>query len=181
VSNRVSEQVMPYSNEFPLVELRGHRVGAELARYAGPRATAGIGFAAVLDDVRRARAEAMLANGELDLAEIAFELGYSEHSAFMRAASASDRCQIASTASTISDGNRVRAAGSPLARIPDRARTVVGFNKSLHFRQLNTAHSGPSPAAFSDLQVTDSKSIRSKTRPWETYRIRVSAPTTIWV
>ena len=48
--------------------------------------TAGKGFAAVLDDVRRARAEALLADGELDLAEIAFALGYSEHSAFTRAA-----------------------------------------------------------------------------------------------
>jgi AraC-like DNA-binding protein len=48
--------------------------------------SAGKGFAAVLDDVRRARAEALLAAGELDLAEIAFELGYSEHSAFTRAA-----------------------------------------------------------------------------------------------
>jgi AraC-like DNA-binding protein len=48
--------------------------------------TVGKGFAAVLDDVRRARAEALLADGELDLTEIAFELGYSEHSAFTRAA-----------------------------------------------------------------------------------------------
>ena len=40
----------------------------------------------MLNDVRCARAEALLADGELDLAEIAFELGYSEHSAFTRAA-----------------------------------------------------------------------------------------------
>ena len=47
---------------------------------------AGRSFEAVLDEVRRARAEALLADGGRDLAEIAYELGYSERSAFTRAA-----------------------------------------------------------------------------------------------
>jgi AraC-like DNA-binding protein len=47
---------------------------------------AGRDFGAVLDDVRRARAEALLADGKQNLAEIAYMLGYSEHSAFTRAA-----------------------------------------------------------------------------------------------
>jgi AraC-like DNA-binding protein len=80
-------------------EIRGRLAGrpptmAEIANALGLStrtlqrrlATAGKGFAEVLDDVRRARAEALLADGGLDLAEIAFELGYSEHSAFTRAA-----------------------------------------------------------------------------------------------
>jgi AraC-like DNA-binding protein len=46
---------------------------------------AGRDFAAVLDDVRRARAEALLADGRQNLAEIAYKLGYSEPSAFTRA------------------------------------------------------------------------------------------------
>jgi AraC-like DNA-binding protein len=80
-------------------EIRGRLAGrpptvAEIAKALGLSTrtlqrrltTAGKGFAAVLDDVRRARAEALLADSGLDLAEIAFELGYSEHSAFTRAA-----------------------------------------------------------------------------------------------
>jgi AraC-like DNA-binding protein len=42
-------------------------------------------FGAVLDEVRRTSAKAMLADGELSLAAIAHKLGYSEHSAFTRA------------------------------------------------------------------------------------------------
>lgn len=49
-------------------------------------AIAGRSFEAVLDEVRRARAEALLADGGRDLAEIAYKLGYSERSAFTRAA-----------------------------------------------------------------------------------------------
>jgi AraC-like DNA-binding protein len=49
-------------------------------------AIAGRSFEAVLDEVRRACAEAMLADGGRDLAEIAYKLGYSERSAFTRAA-----------------------------------------------------------------------------------------------
>ena len=47
---------------------------------------AGKDFGAVLDEVRRARAETLLADGRQNLAEIAYKLGYSEHSAFTRAA-----------------------------------------------------------------------------------------------
>jgi len=46
----------------------------------------GTDFGAVLDDVRRARATALMANDSLNLADIAYKLGYSEHSAFTRAA-----------------------------------------------------------------------------------------------
>ena len=49
-------------------------------------AIAGRSFEAMLDEVRRARAEELLANGRWDLAEIAYKLGYSERSAFTRAA-----------------------------------------------------------------------------------------------
>jgi AraC-like DNA-binding protein len=49
-------------------------------------AIAGRSFEAVLDEVRRARAEELLADGGRDLAEIAYKLGYSERSAFTRAA-----------------------------------------------------------------------------------------------
>ena len=49
-------------------------------------AGAGKSFATVLDEVRRSRAEALLADGRQDLAAIAHELGYSQHSAFTRAA-----------------------------------------------------------------------------------------------
>jgi AraC-like DNA-binding protein len=49
-------------------------------------AVAGSAFATVLDDVRRGRAEALLADDGPDLAAIAHELGYSQHSAFTRAA-----------------------------------------------------------------------------------------------
>jgi len=49
-------------------------------------AIAGRNFEAVLDEVRRARAETLLAEGGRDLAEVAYKLGYSEHSAFTRAA-----------------------------------------------------------------------------------------------
>ena len=49
-------------------------------------AIAGRSFEAMLDEVRRARAEELLANGGWDLAEIAYKLGYSERSAFTRAA-----------------------------------------------------------------------------------------------
>jgi AraC-like DNA-binding protein len=48
--------------------------------------TAGRSFEAVLDEVRRARAEELLADGRWDFAEIAYKLGYSERSAFTRAA-----------------------------------------------------------------------------------------------
>jgi AraC-like DNA-binding protein len=48
-------------------------------------AVTGRTFAMVLDQVRRGRAEELLAGGR-DLAAIAHELGYSEHSAFTRAA-----------------------------------------------------------------------------------------------
>jgi hypothetical protein len=41
----------------------------------------------------------------------------------------------------------------------------VDFNKPLHFRQLTTAHNRVFRQVCSDLQVADSKSIRSKTRP----------------
>jgi AraC-like DNA-binding protein len=47
---------------------------------------AGKDFGALLDEVRRARAETLLADGRRDLAEIAYKLGYSEHGAFTRAA-----------------------------------------------------------------------------------------------
>jgi AraC-like DNA-binding protein len=47
---------------------------------------AGASYGAVLDNVRRASAEALLADGGPDLAEVAHKLGYSEHSAFTRAA-----------------------------------------------------------------------------------------------
>ena len=47
---------------------------------------AGRDFGVVLDDVRRARAETLLADGKQNLAEIAYMLGYSEPSAFTRAA-----------------------------------------------------------------------------------------------
>jgi len=47
---------------------------------------AGQDFGVVLDDVRRARAEALLADVSQNLAEIAYKLGYSDHSAFTRAA-----------------------------------------------------------------------------------------------
>jgi AraC-like DNA-binding protein len=43
-------------------------------------------FVTVLDDVRRARAQVLLADGSQNLAEIAQKLGYSDHSAFTRAA-----------------------------------------------------------------------------------------------
>jgi AraC-like DNA-binding protein len=46
---------------------------------------AGRDFGAVLDDVRRARAETLLADGKQNLAEIAYKLGYSDPSAFTRA------------------------------------------------------------------------------------------------
>jgi AraC-like DNA-binding protein len=49
-------------------------------------AIAGKSFGVVLDEVRRACAEVLLADREQDLAEIAYKLGYSEHSAFTRAA-----------------------------------------------------------------------------------------------
>jgi AraC-like DNA-binding protein len=49
-------------------------------------AIGGRNFRAVLDEVRRARAEALLAEDGADLGEIAYRLGYSEHSAFTRAA-----------------------------------------------------------------------------------------------
>ncbi|MGP0094178.1 MAG: helix-turn-helix domain-containing protein [Xanthobacteraceae bacterium] len=49
-------------------------------------AIAGRSFEAVLDEVRRARAKALLADGGRDLAEIAYKLGYSDRSAFTRAA-----------------------------------------------------------------------------------------------
>jgi AraC-like DNA-binding protein len=42
-------------------------------------------FRAVIDEVRRERAEALLGQGDLSLAEIAFALGFSEHAAFTRA------------------------------------------------------------------------------------------------
>jgi len=49
-------------------------------------AIAGRSFEAVLDEVRRARAEELLADGRWDFAEISYKLGYSERSAFTRAA-----------------------------------------------------------------------------------------------
>lgn len=80
-------------------EIRGRLAGrpptvAEIAKALGLSTrtlqrrltTAGKGFAAVLDDVRRTRAQALLADAKLDLAEVAFELGYSDRSAFTRAA-----------------------------------------------------------------------------------------------
>ncbi len=80
-------------------EVRGRLAGgpptvAEIAKALGlstrtlqRRLTiAGRGYEAVLDEVRRARAEALLPDGGLDLAEIAYKLGYSEHSALTRAA-----------------------------------------------------------------------------------------------
>ena len=80
-------------------EVRGRLAGgpptvAEIAKALGlstrtlqRRLTiAGRGYEAVLDEVRRARAEALLPDGRLDLAEIAYKLGYSEHSALTRAA-----------------------------------------------------------------------------------------------
>jgi AraC-like DNA-binding protein len=47
---------------------------------------AGRDFGSVLDAVRRARATALMADVSLNLAEIAYKIGYSEHSAFTRAA-----------------------------------------------------------------------------------------------
>jgi len=49
-------------------------------------AVAGGTFAAVLDEVRRGRAEVLLADGRQELAAIAHELGFSQPSAFTRAA-----------------------------------------------------------------------------------------------
>jgi len=49
-------------------------------------AIAGRSFAALLDEIRRARAEVLLADGRWDFAEIAYKLGYSERSTFTRAA-----------------------------------------------------------------------------------------------
>jgi AraC-like DNA-binding protein len=80
-------------------EIRGRLAGrpptvAEIAKALGlstrtlqRRLTiVGKDFVTVLDDVRRARAQALLADGGQSLAEIAQKLGYSEHSAFTRAA-----------------------------------------------------------------------------------------------
>jgi len=80
-------------------EVRGRLAGrpptvAEIAKALGlstrtlqRRLTiAGKDFVTVLDEVRRARAQALLADGSQNLAEIAQKLGYSEHSAFTRAA-----------------------------------------------------------------------------------------------
>jgi AraC-like DNA-binding protein len=80
-------------------EVRGRLTGgpptaAEIAKALGlsmrtlqRRLTiAGASYEAVLDGVRRASAEALLPDEGLDLAEIAYRLGYSEHSAFTRAA-----------------------------------------------------------------------------------------------
>jgi AraC-like DNA-binding protein len=80
-------------------EVRGHLAGgpptvAEIANALGLStrtlqrrlAIAGRSFKAVLDEVRRACAEALLADDARDLAEIAYKLGYSELSAFTRAA-----------------------------------------------------------------------------------------------
>jgi AraC-like DNA-binding protein len=49
-------------------------------------AIAGRSFGAVLDEVRRARAEVLLADGGRDFREIAHKLGFSDRSAFTRAA-----------------------------------------------------------------------------------------------
>jgi len=49
-------------------------------------AIAGRSFEVVLDEVRRARAEALMADAGRDLAQIAYELGYSDRSTFTRAA-----------------------------------------------------------------------------------------------
>jgi len=82
-----------------VAEVRGRLAGrpptvAEIAKALGlstrtlqRRLTiAGKDFVTVLDDVRRARAQALLADGSQNLAEIAEKLGYSDHSAFTRAA-----------------------------------------------------------------------------------------------
>jgi AraC-like DNA-binding protein len=80
-------------------EVRGRLAGrpptvAEIAKALGLStrtfqrrlAIAGKDFVTVLDEVRRARAQALLADGSQNLAEIAQKLGYSDHSAFTRAA-----------------------------------------------------------------------------------------------
>ena len=45
----------------------------------------GTGFRSIVDNVRRARADVLLADMSVSLAEVAFALGFSEHAAFSRA------------------------------------------------------------------------------------------------
>jgi AraC-like DNA-binding protein len=45
----------------------------------------GAAYRSIVDNVRRARADVLLADASVSLAEVAFALGFSEHAAFSRA------------------------------------------------------------------------------------------------
>jgi len=70
----------------PMVAEIANALGLSTRTLQRRLAIAGKSFGVVLDEVRRACAEVLLADREQDLAEIAYKLGYSEHSAFTRAA-----------------------------------------------------------------------------------------------
>jgi AraC-like DNA-binding protein len=48
-------------------------------------AAEGAAYRSIVDNVRRARADVLLADASVSLAEVAFALGFSEHAAFSRA------------------------------------------------------------------------------------------------
>jgi len=70
----------------PTVAEIAHALGLSTRTLQRRLTDVGRDFGTVLDDVRRTRAAALMADESPNLAEIAYKLGYSEHSAFTRAA-----------------------------------------------------------------------------------------------
>ncbi|HYM22466.1 MAG TPA: AraC family transcriptional regulator [Vicinamibacterales bacterium] len=69
----------------PSVEKIARQLGRSERSLRRDLAAEGVAYRTIVDNVRRARADALLADASVSLAEVAFALGFSEHAAFSRA------------------------------------------------------------------------------------------------